>query len=111
MDNGAQMTGTEVKQKQSRRRLTKEYKLKILQEYDSVTRIGEKGKLLRREGIYSSMIIQWRQSLLVSKGASVQQHVLEVENIRLKKELTLAQTVIDVQKKILSISELSSDMK
>lgn len=111
MNNVTQMTDTKVKQKQSRRRLTQAYKLKILQEYDSVTRIGEKGKLLRREGIYSSMITQWRQSLLVSNGALVQQHALEVENIRLKKELTLAQTVIDVQKKILDISELSSDMK
>lgn len=111
MDNGTQNTDTEVKQKQSRRRLTKAYKLKILQEYDSVTRLGEKGEILRREGLYSSMITQWRQSLLVSNGASAQQHVLEVENRRLKKELTLAQTVIDVQKKILDISALSTDTK
>jgi len=106
-----QMQETEVKQPKPRRRFTKEYKLKILQEYDSAIRSGEKGEILRREGLYSSMLTSWRRSLLSMKGESVQKHALEVENIRLKKELTLAQTVIDVQKKILNISELSSDMK
>ena len=102
---------TEVKQPRSRRRYTQEYKLKILQEYDSAMRSGEKGEILRREGLYSSMLTGWRRRLLSKKGDLVQKHALEVENIRLQKELTLAQTVIDVQKKILNISELSSDMK
>lgn len=106
-----QLQETEVKQPRPRRRFTQEYKLKILQEYDSAIRSGEKGEILRREGLYSSMLTGWRRRLLSMNGDSVQKHALEVENIRLKKELLLAQTVIDVQKKILNISELNSDMK
>ncbi len=102
---------TEVKQPKPRRRLTKEYKLRILQEYDSAIRSGEKGEILRREGLYSSMLTAWRRRLLSLNGDSVQRHALEVENSRLKKELDLAKKVIDVQKKILDISALSTDMK
>ncbi|MCH7731617.1 MAG: hypothetical protein IIB44_03750 [Candidatus Marinimicrobia bacterium] len=102
---------TEVKQRKRRRRLTKGYKLKVLQEYDSAIHSGEKGAILRREGLYSSAITEWRKRLLISNIESVQKHALEVENLRLRKELDLAKLVIDVQKKILDISALSTDVK
>lgn len=111
MKKGNLRPETEVKLKKRRRRLTKEYKLKVLQEYDSAIHSGEKGEILRREGLYSSAITEWRKRLLISKGEAVQKHTLEVENIRLRKELDLAKLVIDVQKKILSISALSTDVK
>jgi transposase len=43
-----------------RRRFTAEYKAKILAEYDAAER-GERGAILRREGLYSSHIIEWRK--------------------------------------------------
>jgi transposase len=46
----------------SRRRFTAEYKLAILGEYDAATGPGTKGALLRREGLYSSHLVEWRRA-------------------------------------------------
>lgn len=43
-----------------RRRFSAEYKLAIVAEYDSLTEPGAKGALLRREGLYSTHILDWR---------------------------------------------------
>src|SRR5213592_1254847 len=45
-----------------RRRFSAEYKLAILAEYDRLTEPGDKGALLRREGLYSSHIVEWRRA-------------------------------------------------
>jgi transposase-like protein len=44
-----------------RRTFTAEYKASILAEYDAADR-GERGAILRREGLYSSHIIEWRKA-------------------------------------------------
>jgi transposase len=44
-----------------RRSFTAEYKLSMVAEYDRLP-AGEKGALLRREGLYSSHIIEWRRA-------------------------------------------------
>src|SRR4029450_7695004 len=44
-----------------RRRFNPEYKLAILAEYDRLTEPGDKGALLRREGLYSSHIVEGRR--------------------------------------------------
>ena len=102
---------TEVTPGIKRRYITREYKMKILQEYDSCTRVGEKGELLRREGLYSSSVTAWRQQLLKGNLDNQRLLAIEVENQRLKRELEIAQKVIDVQKKILDISELGLNRK
>jgi len=51
---------TEVSAKATRRRFTAEYKRRILKEADSCTQPGERGALLRREGLYSSHVTTWR---------------------------------------------------
>jgi transposase len=43
-----------------RRRFSAEYKLAIVAEYDALTEPGAKGALLRREGLYSTHILDWR---------------------------------------------------
>ena len=43
-----------------RRRFSAEYKLRILREADGLSRPGEVGALLRREGLYSSHLSTWR---------------------------------------------------
>ncbi len=45
-----------------RRRFSADYKLTILAEYDRLTGDGDKGALLRREGLYSSHIVEWRRA-------------------------------------------------
>ena len=44
-----------------RRTFTAEYKAAILAEYDAADR-GERGAILRREGLYSSHIVEWRKA-------------------------------------------------
>ncbi len=48
--------------KPKRRRFSAEYKLAILDEYERLTDAGAKGALLRREGLYSSHIVEWRRA-------------------------------------------------
>src|SRR4029453_2592721 len=45
-----------------RRRFSPEYKLAILAEDDRLTEPGDKGALLRREGLYTSHIVEWRRA-------------------------------------------------
>jgi transposase len=45
-----------------RRRFTADYKLAILADYDRMTANGEKGALLRREGLHTSHIVEWRRA-------------------------------------------------
>jgi len=45
-----------------RRRFTPDYKLAILAEYDRLSADGAKSALLRREGLYTSHIVEWRRA-------------------------------------------------
>ncbi len=51
----------EVLEKPVRRRFSVEYKLKILAEADACVKTGQLGELLRREGLYSSNLSNWRR--------------------------------------------------
>lgn len=51
---------TEVRPKPVRRTFTAEYKVGILAEAKSVSGKGAIGALLRREGLYSSHLVDWR---------------------------------------------------
>ena len=46
----------------TRRRFSAEYKLAILAEYERITDPGATGALLRREGLYSSHLVEWRRA-------------------------------------------------
>ena len=58
---GTERPDPEVPERAKRRTFTAKYKLKILAEYDAAPE-GEKGALLRREGLYSSHIVEWRKA-------------------------------------------------
>jgi transposase-like protein len=99
-----------------RRKFTAEYKLKILAEADRCTEHGQIGALLRREGLYSSHLSEWRrkrtEGTLVSlspkkRGPKPEKNPLvgevarlEREADRLQRKLVRAETIIDVQKKV-----------
>jgi hypothetical protein len=51
----------EVPERARRRTFTAQYKLDVVAEYDAAT-TGEKGAVLRREGLYSSHVIEWRRA-------------------------------------------------
>ena len=46
----------------TRRQFTGEYKLRILEETDRCSEPGEVGRILRREGLYSSHLTAWRKA-------------------------------------------------
>ena len=51
----------EVPGKARRRTFTAQYKLDVVAEYDAAA-AGEKGAVLRREGLYSSHVTEWRRA-------------------------------------------------
>lgn len=102
-----------------RRVFTVDYKLAILAEYDRCTVPGDKGAMLRREGLYSSLITDWRRqhregSLVATPGRSEggrggpsrsEVERLRAENERLKKKLAKAEAIIEVQGKVQALLE------
>jgi transposase-like protein len=101
----------EVPQKAARRRFTAEYKRRIVLEAESCSMPGEIGALLRREGLYSSVLQRWRRQLREeslssseksnSKPSPAQEVArLKRENEQLKEKLRQAELIIDVQKKV-----------
>src|SRR6478752_7054671 len=58
---GAGRPDPEVPERARRRTFTAKYKLEILAAYDAAAD-GDKGALLRREGLYSSHIVAWRKA-------------------------------------------------
>ena len=52
----------EVVAKPKRRQFTAQYRLRTLEEADRCTQSGEVGRLLRREGLYSSHLATWRKA-------------------------------------------------
>jgi len=97
-----------------RRTFSAEYKLRILEEADAATGDGMIGALLRREGLYSSLLSTWRRERLEGtldgrkRGPQARPvdprdeelRKLRRENERLATELRKAQLVIEVQKKV-----------
>jgi transposase len=109
----------EVVAQAKRRRFTVEYKQRILAEADQAKGLGGIGALLRREGLYSSLLTTWRrereagvrQALTPqkrgpkSKRDPFQEETdkLRRENERLTEQLRKAEIVIDVQKKVAAL--------
>ena len=117
----------EVRPKRRRRRFTAQYKLRVLEAVDACSQSGEVGALLRREGLYSSHLTDWRrqreQGALAAlakqrgrKPKSDADKALTQEVVRLRREverleerLAKAKAIIDVQKKLSEILGLSSE--
>lgn len=123
---GPVRTDPEVPEKAQRRRFSEEYKLRIVEAADRCRNPGEVGALLRREGLYSSLLSIWRQQrrdgaldALRSRkrgpkprrsAESWQIEQLERENVRLREELRKAEVIIEVQKKVSRLlSNLETD--
>ena len=56
------MADPELVERPRRRRFSAEYKLYVLREAGGCTGPGEVGALLRREGLYSSLLTEWRRA-------------------------------------------------
>ncbi len=103
-----------------RRTFTVQDKLRILAETDAAADTGGVGAILRREGLYSSSLTDWRR--LRDAGAlaalaparrgpkaaganplATRVARLEQDNARLTMRLTRAEAIIDIQKKVAAL--------
>jgi transposase len=113
----------EVPERATRRQFPAKYKLEILAEYDTLSRDG-KGALLRREGLYTSLLHEWRKQrdrgalkALAAKLGRPPVDPVERENARLRSQverlegdLGKARKVIEVQGKLSALlEELATD--
>jgi transposase len=118
-----QVPDPEVPAKARSRRYSAAYKARILAEYESLDRAG-KGALLRREGLYTSLISAWRaqrdQGALRALAAPTGRPPADARDKelarlrarveRLEGELSKAKTVIEVQGKLSALlGQLATD--
>lgn len=115
----------EVEARPQRRTFTGEYKAKILAECDAAAQPGEIGAILRREGLYSSHLTDWRSRREAGgaagltpkktgrppKSAELRDHEKELARLRranaaLEERLRRADLIIDAQKKLSAVMEL-----
>src|SRR5216683_1666181 len=111
---------SEVVAKPKRRTYTAEYKQRILEEAETAAATrGGLGALLRREGLYSSLLAYWRRERArgilealtpqkrgpKSKRDPMEEEVqkLRRQNARLSEDLRKAHIIIDVQKKVAAL--------
>lgn len=104
----------EVVVRAKRRQFSRAYKLRIVEEADACHQSGEIGVLLRREGLYSSHLTDWRcerDAGQLTKGGSKKGSrseaelatavaTLRQENARLQAQLSQAELIITAQKKL-----------
>ena len=119
VDDGAVSPRSE---RPKRRTFSSEYKLAIIAEYEAAEP-GEKGALLRREGLYSSHVVEWRRARDAgalsglsaqprSGGRSseqVENDALRRDNERLARELARTRAALDVVGKAHALLELLSE--
>jgi len=112
----------EVPEKARRRTFTAQYKLDVVAEYDAAA-AGEKGAVLRREGLYSSHVIEWRRARDAGALAGrarprgrpaadprdAQIARLRKEKAKLEQELAKARFVVEVQAKLQALLETISE--
>jgi transposase-like protein len=119
-DDGREAPDPEVVGRPVRRRFTAEYKRRVLAEVDRAVGSGAVGRILRREGLYSSQLTTWRKARTNSERTAlapkkrgpkpIAQNPLQAENTQLKREkaqlqkkLHTAELMLDLQKKVSQI--------
>lgn len=105
----------------TRRTFTADQKRTILAAYEEATEPGAKGALLRREGIYSSQITEWRKARDAGSLAALEAKPraarsaeareadrLRKKNKRLEAELAKTRTALDIVGKAHALLEMLS---
>lgn len=121
--NGRASTQTpdpEVVPRATRRQFSAAYKRRIVTEAEACTDRGAIGALLRREGLYSSHLTNWRRELAAgtlgekrrgrpAKPLAAENAQLRRENERLRRELEKTQLIVDAQKKLAEVLGLMGE--
>ena len=99
----------QVPERPQRRSFTARYKAEVLAEYDGLDRDG-RGALLRREGLYSSHISEWRkqaekgalEALGKTKGRPSADPV-ERENARLRARVAKLEAEVETTRRVIEV--------
>jgi transposase-like protein len=99
----------QVPERATRRSYTARYKAAILAEYDGLDRDG-RGALMRREGLYSSLISEWRkqrdkgalEGLGKTRGRPPADPV-ERENARLQAKVAKLEAELDTSRRVIEV--------
>ncbi len=110
--------------KPTRRTYSAEYRARVLAEYEAAPH-GQKSAVLRREGIYQTLVAEWakardaeaagtvyrreRKSRAKDATAAARAGEVEAENARLQRQLEQTQAALDVMGKAHRLLELLSD--
>jgi transposase len=115
-ETSAAVPDPEVTARHARRRFTTHYKLEILRKADACTRPGQLGALLRKEGLYSSLLVTWRRQredgLTPKKRGRKVKPVdsrlkkLEQDNRHLTRRLQKAEALLAYQKKVSELLQI-----
>lgn len=111
---------TEVGPRATRRRYSREYKQRMVEEIAACETQRQKTAILRREGLYATLVSKWRDQLQRGGVEALEPHKrgpkpnpaagelarLQQENERLRRELAQAQLIIEVQKKVSQLLNL-----
>ena len=103
-----------VPAKPQRRQFTADFKTRIVEEADACTEAGEVTAMLRREGLYSSHLANWRRQYRRGAAAGLakqrgpkgkdplvaENEELERKVVRLEHRLQQTEKIIEVQKKL-----------
>jgi transposase len=121
-DDDGRRPEPEVPERARRRTFTAQYKQEILAAYEAAPD-GEKGAILRREGLYSSLITEWRRARDAGALAGLKQPRgrpgadprdaqiarLTREKARLEQELATSRFVVEVQAELGALLEKLSE--
>jgi transposase-like protein len=104
-----QVPDPEVPAKARTRTWSAAYKARILAEYESLDKAG-KGALLRREGIYSSLISAWRQQrdqgalqALAKPAGRPPSDPVDRENARLRQQVARLEADLDKARRVIEV--------
>lgn len=120
VDGSVVSSDPEVVAVAKRRQFSMTYKRRIVQAAALCKQSGEIGALLRREGLYSSHLAQWRKELQALEQAALtskqrgpkpnRTHAearrvagLQIQNARLRQKLERAEQIIEAQKKLCEV--------
>ena len=106
-------------ERRTRRKFSSSDKQRLLAEYDNLAH-GEKGAWLRRQGLYASQLAGWRRTLQAQGTEGLEPNTggrkakddrdrrieqLEKEKARLEKRAKVAEDLVELQKKLATLSE------
>lgn len=118
-DQGEQVQPEPTLERRTRRRFSSAEKQRLLEEHDALPK-GEKTAWLRQQGLYASQLTHWRKTLHEqgtqglepgAGGRKAKDHrdrrieQLEKEKARLEQRAKVAEDLVELQKKLATLSE------